>query len=179
VHWGAPAIFKAMKNATFTILIVEDNTDDQIFIRKAFQVLGDVATLQITNNGAEAIAYLKGEGKYADRETYVYPSFIITDLKMPGTDGFDLLNYLKNNPTYRIIPTVVLTSSQDLHDIKTAYALGASSYHVKPSHASELRALIKSIYDYWMTCEVPQVDKNGKQLTVISKGKLGERFVDL
>jgi CheY-like chemotaxis protein len=168
-----------MKNATFTVLLAEDNFDEQVFIRKAFDTLGDVATVQTVDNGGQAIEYLKGEGKYADRAVYRYPSLIITDLKMPGINGFDLLNHLKNHPLYRVIPTVVLSGSQDLYDIKTAYALGASSYHVKPTSIAELRSLIKALYDYWMLCEVPQVDSNGKQLTVTSRGKMGERYVDL
>jgi CheY-like chemotaxis protein len=168
-----------MKNLHFTILIVEDDPNDQLFIRKAFEILGDVATLAVANDGAEAIEYLEGKGKYADRETYCYPSFIITDLKLPRANGFDLLLYLKQHPQFRVIPTVVLTASKDLSDIRTAYTLGASSYHVKSPDIGELRRIIKSIYDYWMTCEVPQVDRTGRQLQVISQGKLGEGYIDL
>jgi len=95
---------------------------------------------------------------------------------MPGADGFAVLEHLKNNPEWAVIPTVVLTSSQDLDDIKKAYMLGASSYHLKPHSPEELRHQLKVLHAYWMTCEVPQVDSSGRQLRTDSKGKLGERF---
>jgi AmiR/NasT family two-component response regulator len=74
------------------------------------------------------------------------------------------------------LPTVVLTASSDLDDIKKAYMLGASSYHVKPLSPEGLRHLLKVLHNYWMTCEVPEVDSTGRQLHTDSQGKLGERF---
>jgi CheY-like chemotaxis protein len=93
------------------------------------------------------------------------------------TSGFAVLEHLKKNPEWAVIPTVVLTSSCDLDDIKKAYMLGASSYHIKPQTLADLRVQLKVLHDYWMTCEVPQVDSSGRQLRTNSKGKLGERFL--
>lgn len=166
-----------MKNATFTILVVDDDENDQLMIRRTFQKISNVATIQSARNGEEAIAYMMGEGKFSDREQYKYPSFIMTDLKMPRADGFAVLEFLKGNPMWRIIPAVVLSASKDLDDIKKAYMLGASSYHVKPSDLVALHKLLELLYQYWMSCEVPQVDATGKQLQTESEGKLGERFV--
>ena len=98
------------------------------------------------------------------------------DLKRPEADGFAVLEHLKNNPEWAVIPTVVLTASQDLDDIKKAYMLGASSYHVKPTSFEGLQKQLKVLHEYWMTCEVPEVDSAGRQLRTDSKGKLGERF---
>ena len=165
-----------MKNAKFTILVVDDDENDQILIQRAFQDLGVKATIQLARNGAEAIAYMMGEGKFSDREKFAYPSFIMTDLKMPMADGFAVLEFLKSNPMWRIIPAVVLSASPELDDIKKSYMLGASSYHLKPGNADGLRNLIKLLYLYWMACEIPQVDSTGKQLPTDSVGKLGERF---
>lgn len=95
---------------------------------------------------------------------------------MHKADGFAVLDFLKCNPMWRIIPAVVLSSSVDLDDIKKSYMLGASSYHVKPGNPDELRKMLTLLYQYWMTCEVPQVDATGKQLQTDSVGKLGERF---
>jgi CheY-like chemotaxis protein len=119
---------------------------------------------------------MMGEGKYSDRSKYAYPTFITIDLKMPGRDGFAVLEHLKKHPAWAIIPTVILTSSRDLDDIKKAYMLGASSYHVKPHALADLRRQLKVLHDYWMTCEVPEVDGTGHQLPTDSVGKLGERF---
>jgi CheY-like chemotaxis protein len=166
-----------MKKYHATILVVDDSEDDRIFIERGFRAVGVKDPIQVLSDGAEAIAYMMGEGKFADRSKFVYPTFIITDLKMPGADGFAVLEHLKNNPAWAVIPTVVLTASNDPDDIKKAYMLGASSYHVKPSSPDELRQLLKILNDYWMSCEVPEVDSTGRQLPTNSKGKLGERFV--
>jgi CheY-like chemotaxis protein len=168
-----------MKTYHATIMIVDDNDDDLFLIERAFREIGVTDPIQTINGGEEAIAYIMGEGKYADRRVYAYPSFITTDLKMPGMDGFAVLEHLKNNPEWAVIPTVVLSASCDLDDIKKAYMLGASSYHVKPSTPEALREQLKVLHNYWMTCQVPQVDSSGRQLRTDSKGKLGERFAQL
>ena len=165
-----------MKKYHSTILVVEDDANDQFFIQKAFRAIGVTDPIQVVNSGREAIAYMMGEGKFSDRKLYAYPTFILTDLKMPDADGFAVLEHLKNNPAWAVIPTVVLTGSSDLDDIKKSYMLGASSYHVKPSSTEALRLLLKVLHDYWMTCEVPMVDSTGRQLHTDSEGKLGERF---
>jgi len=95
---------------------------------------------------------------------------------MAGTDGFGVLEHLKRNPAWAIIPTVILSASSDPDDIKKAYMLGASSYHVKSSRFEALRLQLKVLHDYWMTCEVPEVDSSGRQLPTNSVGKLGARF---
>jgi PAS domain S-box-containing protein len=165
-----------MKKYHSTIMVVDDDPSDLILMERAFRTIGVKDPIHTLNGGLEAIAYMMGEGKYADRRTYAYPTFITTDLKMPGADGFAVLAHLKNNPEWAVIPTVVLTGSSDLDDIKKAYMLGASSYHVKPSSPEALRQLLKALNDYWMTCEVPEVDRTGRQLRTDSAGKLGERF---
>ena len=157
-------------------MIVDDDPNDLILIENAFRAIGVKDPIHTINGGREAISYMMGEGKFSDRKLYAYPTFITTDLKMPGADGFAVLEHLKNNPEWAVIPTVVLTSSRDLDDIKKAYMLGASSYHVKPSSPDDLRRQLKVLHDYWVTCEVPQVDSTGRQLPTDSVGKLGERF---
>lgn len=165
-----------MKNYHSTILIVDDDPNDLILIESAFRENGVKDPIQAVSGGQEAIAYMMGEGKYSDRSKYAYPTFITIDLKMPGADGLAVLEHLKNHPAWGIIPTVILTASTDLDDIKKAYLLGASSYHVKPNSHEALRKLLKVLHDYWMTCEVPAVDSTGHQLPTNSQGKLGERF---
>jgi PAS domain S-box-containing protein len=165
-----------MKKYHSTIMVVDDDPSDLMLIERAFRAIGVNDPIHTINGGLEAIAYMMGEGKFADRNLYAYPTFITTDLKMPGADGFAVLEHLKKNPDWAVIPTVVLTGSCDLDDIKKAYMLGASSYHVKPSSPDGLRGILKALNDYWMTCEVPEVDSTGRQLRTDSAGKLGERF---
>jgi CheY-like chemotaxis protein len=165
-----------MKNYKTTILIVEDDPNDQFLLERAFRKIGVTDPIHIVNDGREAIAYMKGEGRFANRSEYCYPTFVLTDLKMPGADGFAVLEFLKKNPDWAIIPTVVLSSSADLDDIKRAYRLGASSYHTKQSNPEDFLDQIKVLHAYWMTCEVPQVDSTGRQLVTDSQGKMGARF---
>lgn len=165
-----------MKKYHATILVVEDDPNDQFLINNAFRKIGVTDPIQFVSDGAEAIAYMMGEGKFSDRQKYVYPTFVITDLKMPKVDGLAVLQFLKSNPQWKVIPTIVLSASADVDDIKKSYMLGASSYHVKPQSQEALQAQLAVINAYWMTCQVPEVDVTGKQLPTDSQGKLGERF---
>lgn len=161
-----------------TVLIVEDNVDDRYLLHRAFTGAGLSFSFQMAEDGEEAIQYMMGEGKFADRKAYPYPSFITTDLKMPRKDGLAVLAFLKKNPDWAIIPTVVLSGSKDEDDIKKSYMLGASSYHVKPATAEGLRELIKSLLVYWSACEVPAVSVEGCHLPTDGKDKLGEGYLE-
>ena len=165
-----------MKRPEFTILIADDDPNDRFFIQRAIEATGVKAEVQLVSCGEEAIAYLKGEGQFADRAQHQYPSVILTDLKMSPGDGFSVLAFLKSTPRSAIIPTVVLSASGDLDDIKKAYMLGASAYLIKPQQQEELARLIKVLVNFWMVCEVPEVDEAGRRLLTESAGKLGERF---
>ena len=165
-----------MKTYHATLLVIEDDPNDQLLIETAFRNIGVTDPIHLLSDGAEAIAYMCGEGKYADRDKFAYPTFITTDLKMPRADGFAVLEFLKKNPEWKVIPAVVLSASCDLDDVKKSYMLGASSYHLKPTTLEGLCQMLKTLHDYWLTCEVPQVDASGKQLKTQSAGKLGERF---
>jgi CheY-like chemotaxis protein len=165
-----------MKKIHPTILVVDDSQDDQFLIERAFRKIGVTDPIHMMNDGVEAIEYMMGEGKYKNRQKYAYPTFILCDLKMPRKDGFAVLEFLKGNPEWAVIPTIIFSASSDLDDIKKAYMLGASSYHVKPRTHGALMHQILVLHAYWMTCEVPEVDSSGRQLRTESYGKLGERF---
>lgn len=163
-----------MKN--FCILFVDDSESDQQLVVQAFRQNGMNGAIQCVSCGDEAIEYLRGKGKYTDRREYPYPTFIITDLKMPNGDGFSVLEHLKQHPEWRVIPTIVLSASSDEDDIKKAFMLGAASYFVKPHSFDELRDLLRCWILYWDRCEAPVVDITGKRVKTESRGKLGERF---
>jgi CheY-like chemotaxis protein len=165
-----------LKAQKFTILIVEDDEDQLLFLKKSFEALGTNYRVQALGSGNDALAYLKGEGKYKDRKKFEFPSYIITDLRMPLGDGFDILEFLKKTPALSVIPVVMLSSSEDTDDIRHAYLLGASSYFVKPGGLPGLRALLGKIHSYWAECEVPEVDESGYAVDTDSRGKLGARY---
>jgi CheY-like chemotaxis protein len=165
-----------LKTRNTTLLVVEDDADQRLFIQKAFQSLETTYQVHAVSSGNEAIAYLKGEGEFRDRTKFQFPAYIITDLGMPNGDGFEILDFLKKNPALSVIPVVMLSSSDDPDDIRHAYLLGASSYLAKPPGQEALRALLKKIHEYWAECQVPEIDDQGYALETDSHGKRGERF---
>jgi len=169
-----------LANQHRTILVVDDDAAEQEFIIEAFRSNGVTNPIHVVNNGREAIDYLMGKGKFADRAKYPFPTFIMTDLMMPGADGFSILEQLKKNPGWcGIMPAIVMSGSGDEDDAKRAYMLGAGSYHQKATSFSELRRQLKIVHDYWMSCTIPVVDVSSRQLTTRSRAKLGERFPHL
>lgn len=165
-----------MKAQKFTLLVVDDDEDQRVLIQRQFKSLNSQYSIQALSSGDEAIAYLRGDGKFKDRERYEFPNYIITDLSMSHGDGFDILSFLKSNPALSVIPVVMLSSSDDPDDVRQAYLLGASSYFMKPGTLDGLRDLLRKIHEYWIGCEVPEVDSEGYAVETNSKGKRGERF---
>lgn len=161
---------------TGPILIVDDDPNDRVMIETALRAAGTDWPITALSGGAAAIDYLKGTGNYVDRQRHPYPAFVITDLKMTPVDGLDILEYLRSTPRAGIIPTVVFSSSADPDDVDKAYALGASSYHVKACDAEGFHAQLKLLLDYWMSCEVPEVSETGMRVPTNSQGRIGERY---
>ena len=171
------SIIKCTVKATkYTLLIVDDDQNQRLLFARTFERLGTKYRLQLASNGHEAIAYLKGEGKFGDRSKFEFPSYILTDLQMSPGDGFHLLEFIKQNPAMSIIPVVMLSTSDDEDDIRQAYLLGASSYFVKPNTLPELESLLNDIHHYWTRCEVPLVDADGYATETQSRGRLGARY---
>jgi CheY-like chemotaxis protein len=131
------------------ILIAEDDDNDVLLIKRAFNQAQFETQLQVVSTGEEAIAYLKGDAPYEDREKSPIPSLILLDLKMPRKNGFEVLAWVRQNPEYNHLPIVVLTSSQESADINRAYALGANSYLVKPASFLSLVDMINRLREYF------------------------------
>lgn len=158
------------------LLIVDDDDNDLYLLKRAFEKLNVGYRIQTLGNGAEALALIKGEGIYADRKAHPFPSFILTDLKMPGGDGFAILSYLKEHADILVVPVVMLSGSDDPDDVRQAYVLGASSFIVKPPGLDGLEGIVQKLHYYWSECEVPLVDETGRAIATGSIGKLGARF---
>jgi len=133
-----------------TILVAEDREDDILLIYKAFAQANIPNPLQIVRNGDEAISYLKGEGRYADRSEHPLPVLLLLDLKMPGKDGFEVLRWLRQEPTLSALRVVVLTLSTDIRDVNLAYQLGANSFLVKPLDFQDFVELSKYLMQHWL-----------------------------
>jgi CheY-like chemotaxis protein len=144
-----------MDQGAYTILILEDDPNDVILLKRALQKNNILNPVQVLQDGVDGVDYLKGEGPYSDRVRFPFPRFIIMDLKMPRMGGLEVLQWLKDHPEYQVIPTLVLSSSKLPNDILAAYKLGANSYMVKPGNFDDLQLLIKNVYEYWALCTKP------------------------
>jgi CheY-like chemotaxis protein len=133
---------------TVEILIVEDSAGD---IRLTFEALKEAKVrnrMSAANDGVEAMAFLRKEGKYADAAT---PDVILLDLNLPRKNGREVLAEIKADPRLRRIPVVVLTNSRAEEDIIKAYNLHANCYVTKPVDFQQFLNVIKSIEDFWLT----------------------------
>lgn len=139
-----------MRVADFVILLVEDDPDDIVLIQRALSTANLVNPLRIVRDGDEAIAYLSGEGDFADRARYPLPSLLLLDLKLPGKSGLEVLEWVRQSPVHKLLPVVILTSSAQSQDMNRAYALGVNSYLVKPVGFEGLLEMVKGIGMYWM-----------------------------
>jgi CheY-like chemotaxis protein len=132
------------------ILLVEDNPNDVLLIRRAFNKASIVNPLNVVGDGEKAVAYLAGDGEYADRARFPLPLFILLDLKLPRKSGHEVLAWLRAQPVLRRIPVVVLTSSSMKDDVEQCYDGGVNSYLVKPVDFQELLGLMGLIRQYWL-----------------------------
>ncbi|MDE1170305.1 MAG: response regulator [Verrucomicrobium sp.] len=130
-----------------TILLVEDDADAALLMKKAFASATVANPLEVVPNGQELMAKLGGKRALpADR-----PIMILLDLKLPGQSGFDLLEWIRKQADVSRLVVVVLTSSRESRDVAKAYALGANSYLVKPTSFHQLVELVKMLKSYWLT----------------------------
>lgn len=148
-----------MKSAA-TVLLVEDNADDAFLFTRAIKRAAVPLQVQTVLDGAEAIAYLRAEPPYSDREKFPFPRFIITDNRTNGMSGFELLEWINKQKACKGVPVVVLGGSDAPEEIKRAYDLGVHSYIVKPRNMQELEEVVATFFTYWSNCQLPPVDPN-------------------
>jgi CheY-like chemotaxis protein len=132
------------------ILMAEDDPDDQLITRKALEENRVANPLVIVSNGEELLDYLRHEGKFAPPAGSPKPCFILLDLNMPRMDGRETLKFLKQDPDFKKIPVVILTTSKAEEDILKSYNTGANSYVTKPVTFEGLVNVIRSMKSYWL-----------------------------
>jgi len=129
------------------VLLVDDSEDDCALFQLAFRRSGTkMELLSPVGDGADAISYLSGATVYADRDRHPYPQVLVLDLKMPGRSGFDVLEWLRQQPTRPL--TIVLSGSDHRTDIEHALSLGADFYQVKPPGLTDWVDTIKVLDDF-------------------------------
>jgi len=120
------------------VLLVDDLDSDAVLMRIVFERAGFVRPLQVACDGEEAIAYLKGEGPYCDRNKFPLPTVMLLDLNMPKKNGFEVLEWIRQQPALKRLHVYVMSASSRAEDIERAYDLGANSYLVKPGNLDGL-----------------------------------------
>ena len=123
------------------VLLAEDSEDDVIIFRKTMSQAFIDFPLFVAKDGEETIAYLKGTGKFGNRSEFPAPDLLLLDLVMPEINGFEVLEWIRDQPGLGSLPVVVLTSSETIHDVKLANQLGAHSFLVKPIKSKDLLQL--------------------------------------
>ena len=134
----------------FVILMAEDDPDDQMLVKEAFDEVYLKNPLQFVNDGEQLLDYLKREGDYSSLQGTPLPGLILLDLNMPKKDGREALKEIKEIEALRKIPIVILTTSKAEEDIIRSYDLGASSYIVKPVTLHSLMDVARSLGQYWL-----------------------------
>jgi two-component system response regulator len=144
-----------MDNIEVEILLIEDNANDAELAIMALKKNNVAKHIIHLKNGAAALDFLFGQGRYKGRNVNNKPKVILLDLKMPKVSGLEVLEKLTSNELTKKIPVVVLTSSKEHPDVEKAYALGANSYIVKPVDFESFRKVVNELGIYWLTLNQP------------------------
>lgn len=137
------------------ILLVEDNADDELLTKRAFRKNNIKNALVVVRDGVEALEWLFREGEHANRDPSLEPQVILLDIKLPRLDGLEVLRRFKESDVASNIPVVVLTTSDEDRDIRSAYELGANSYIVKPVDFDKFMDVASQIELYWVALNQP------------------------
>jgi len=140
------------------VLLVEDSPGDVRLTQEAFRDSGKPVRLHLAADGIEAMAFLRREGIYANAPR---PDLILLDLNLPKMDGREVLALIKKDQDLKIIPTIILTTSDDEADVMISYQLQANCYLRKPAHWDAFDSLVRSINAFWLTrAKLPQQMQN-------------------
>lgn len=133
-----------------TILLVEDNRDDELLTLRAFQKNRIANPIAAVRDGQEALDYLFATGSYAERDQDDLPVIILLDLKLPKVNGLEVLREIRSNERTHVIPVIILTTSVEDEDVIGSYALGANSYIRKPVDFTEFVEAVRTLGNYWL-----------------------------
>jgi CheY-like chemotaxis protein len=141
-------------------LLVEDNPDDSLLLRQAFNRGNLLNPMHVVTSGEAALEYLQGSGRYANREEFPLPSVVLLDLRLPGMSGLEVLRWIRSQSTLQTLRVIVLTSSESLQDVNQAYKLGANSFLVKPMDLDHLCRMTEALQGYWVWLDsAPEVSR--------------------
>ena len=131
------------------ILIVDDGPDDAMLLERMLRAQGITNPIHIVHSAIEALAYLQGDHGYEDRSKYPLPKLILLDLRMPGMDGFEFMEWLRANERIGHFKVIVASGLDDVSSIRRAYTAGARSFLTKPYTATDVENLVKGFPNCW------------------------------
>ncbi len=132
------------------ILEIEDEETDVLLLQHAFRKADIRQEMQVVKSGQEAIDYLSGTGRFADRQTYPLPKLILLDLKLPDKNGLEILEWIRSRPELKRIVVIALTSSNHEADVARAYDLGVNSYIVKAADTQKRLEFAQHLKGWWL-----------------------------
>lgn len=138
------------ENLPVEILLIEDNANDVELTRHAFRQHHLTNSMQVVRDGAEALEFIFGTGRYEGRDIWVQPRLVLLDLKLPLVDGLEVLRRVKGDWRTQRIPVVMLTSSAEERDVVESYDLGVNSYIVKPVDFEQFAEAVRTLGLYWL-----------------------------
>ncbi len=142
------------------LLQVEDDEDDVFLIKHACKKLALGYSWHVVRDGSEALAYLSGEGRYANRQLFPFPKLILLDLNLPKLSGFELLKWIRADVQFNKLRVIAFSSSIRESDIVRAYEAGANGYFIKPSSADGFLQVMRSVRDFWLTGKTLPLEGN-------------------
>lgn len=138
------------------IMLVEDNPNDVTLTLRALKKNNIANEVVVAQDGAEALDYLFGTGEYVGRDTSVTPQVVLLDLKMPKVDGLEVLQRIRADDRTRLLPVVILTTSNEERDMVQGYSLGANSFVRKPVDFGQFAEAVRQLGLYWLVLnEIP------------------------
>ena len=141
----------------YPILLAEDDENDVLLLRRAFQDAEIRNPLYVGHDGQEVIDWLAGANEFSDRSRHPLPCLLILDLKMPRMSGMDVLEWRRRQPALKCLPVVVFSSSAHPYDIEKAYGLGANAFVVKPADNEERARFVLNLKGFWLQFNEPPV----------------------
>ncbi|MBI5938649.1 MAG: response regulator [Betaproteobacteria bacterium] len=137
------------------ILLVEDNPDDEILTLRALKKCNILNEVVVARDGVEALDYLFGTGGYAGRDLGVQPQVVLLDLKLPKIDGLEVLRRIREDERTKLLPVVILTTSNEDNDITAGYELRTNSYIRKPVEFDQFIEAVRQLGMYWLLLNEP------------------------
>ena len=141
-------------------LLAEDSENGVFLMQRALQASGIPNPLQVVKDGAEVIAYLSGHNQYQNRSEYPLPAVVLLDLNLPRKNGFEILEWMRTQPTLKRIVVIILTASNRSADADRAYDLGANFYLTKPSKFDDLVKMTKCLHDWLKLIHFPSLNQS-------------------